>query len=116
MKWMLYDREKKELSFKLEEHEIVDEMQHYVIFVGPTAHDTGLSRQIINSETSKVNSKWILKFKIPEKVLGNLHLGQWDFIVLGEGDKKLTRPDYIVASGFSNAMHFVCHQALAKRT
>lgn len=110
MKWMKHDRKKKELLFKLEEHELVDEMDYHLYFDGPRPNELNIGRVQLSCGPEKAKSDWTLKYSIPETLL--LHLGEWTFVVIGL-DK--IKGDYIVASGFSRGMHFVCHQVVTIR-
>lgn len=111
MKWMKFDRKKKILEFKLEEHEMVDDMPHYAIFEGPKTNEKDAERISVNSPSAKVGPQWNLKISIPEAV--QLHLGAWTFVVIGEPIQ--TKGQRIIASGFSYGMSFVCHQAITER-
>jgi hypothetical protein len=108
MKWMRYDKKKGEISFKLEEHEIDDDMLHHIYFDGPKNNVKDAERVNQSVGPSKINSEWLLKFKLPENMA--LHMGQWNFVVTGFN--KLNNGDRTIASGFSYGTRWVCHQAI----
>jgi len=93
MKWMLHDNKKKELSFLLEEHEIVEEMEHHIYFDQPETNAKDAKRVQLSAGPARVNSEWVLKFKVPEQL--QLHVGQVNFYVSGNHPLK---GNYIIAS------------------
>lgn len=111
MKWMSFDRKRRILEFKLEEHEMVDDMNHYAMFTGPKTNEKDAEKVIINSPSAKIGPQWNLKIQVPESV--QPHLGRWEFVVIGEPIQ--THGQRIIASGFSFGTDFVCHQAISKR-
>jgi hypothetical protein len=110
MKWMQHDRKGKRLIFKLEEHEIVDGMQHFLFFSHPETNQKDAKMVEIPLGPSMINSNWELIFKFPGEI--PLHLGRCEFFVNGHS---VMKGSYIVATGFSVANNIVCHQALSKR-
>jgi hypothetical protein len=97
--------------FKLEEHEIVDGMEHHLILEGPRKPGDNSETIHVICDSSKVDSNWELKFNLSDDL--PLLFSGWTFYVNGYSDMK---GGYIVATGFSIAGNLVCHQALSKRT
>jgi hypothetical protein len=110
MKWMLHDRKKKQLIFKLEEHELVEGMQHHLYFAHPETNQKDSKMVDVHLGPSAVNSNWELIFNLPDEF--PLHMGRCEWFVNGHSDMK---GSYIVATGFTVANNIVCHQALSKR-
>lgn len=108
MKWMSFNRSIRTIEFKLEEHEIVDDMIHRVVFDGPPR--SGRARDSVTSAPSKAGPQWNLKFVVPREV--DLTIGQWTFTVISE--PFMTRGQQITATGFSNGADLICHQAITK--
>jgi hypothetical protein len=111
MKWMEHDRKRKRLIFKLEEHEIVDGMQHHLYFSHPETNEKDANMIDVHIGPSVINSNWELIFFLPDEL--PLHLGRCEFFVNGHSAMK---GSFIVATGFTVASNIVCHQALSKRT
>ena len=110
MKWMTHDRKKKKLIFKLEEHEIVDEMDYHLYFSHPETNMKDAKMIDIHPNPAVVNSSWELVFNLQDDL--PLHMGRCEFYVVGHSAIK---GSYSVASGFSIGMNIICHQALSKR-
>lgn len=106
MKWMVHDQKKKELVFRLEEHEIIDEMNYTLNILSPKYPDAEIPAKVVVVGPSKVNSSWELKFKLPETIPFPS-----DFFVSGQHDSK---GRCVVASGFSIGSEFSCHQAVTR--
>jgi hypothetical protein len=112
MKWMLHDRKRNELSFRLEEHEIVDGMEYVLEINGPKMDGDKKVDASFGCGAKKVNSEWILKYQIPDAV--QLHLGVYTFIVFNS-NTVIKKGDYVIATGFVHGNRFVCHQAMTKQ-
>jgi hypothetical protein len=106
MKWMLHDQKKKELVFRMEEHEIFDGMNYLLNLIPPKNPDAKLPTNVIVVGPSMVDSNWELKFKLPDSMPAPL-----DFFVNGHHPMK---GDCVVASGFSIGPGISCHQAMTK--
>ena len=109
MQWMEYNKNKRRLSFKLEEHEIAEEMQHTIAFTGIQGKGLDPVPVTLSMGPKEVTSRWLLEFDVPTGV--TLENGSWNFIVTG---KHPFKGIYITATGFSHKMDFVCHQTLTK--
>ncbi len=112
MKWMRYDQNKRELTFKVEDHGAYLGMEFILEINGPMIKDGVKVETSFGCGCAEMNSTGILSFNIPEEV--QLHMGSYTFILFNR-NPKVEKGTYILATGFSHGTYLVCHQGTSIR-